>query len=142
MCPNSELQVTGVHVQEPGNLDAVEVAQKAGRTLRNVQPPASGSSFKIDGHSVSAEVRGTQFEVLVRQNNTNLFKVFAGSISVNGTTRQTVNAGQEIDVSASGVLGPVRPIQRDPQDPYALTAQCANAVSAGATQGTLHASTG
>ena len=142
MSPNTEVQITRVQLQKAGNLDAVEVAQKAGRTLVNVQHLASGSSFKIDGHSVSAEVRGTQFEVLVRQNNTNLFKVFAGSISVSGTTRQAVNAGQEVDVSAGGVLGPVRPIQRDPQDPYALTAQCANAVAAGTTQGTLQVSTG
>src|SRR5437588_11121011 len=111
MCPNSELQVTGVHVQEPGNLDAVEVAQKAGRTLVNVQHLASGSSFKIDGHSVSAEVRGTQFEVLVRQNNTNLFKVFAGSISVSGTTWQAVNAETEVVVSAGGVHWSVRPVE-------------------------------
>src|SRR5437879_6920076 len=102
MSPNSEVQITKVQLQKAGNLDAVEVAQKAGRTLVNVQHLASGSTFKIDGHSVSAEVRGTQFEVLVRQNNTNLFKVFVGSVSVNGTTKQTVNAGQEVDVSANG----------------------------------------
>ena len=142
MSPNTEVQITKVQLQKAGNLDAVEVAQKAGRTLVNVQHLASGSTFKIDGHSVSAEVRGTQFEVLVRQNNTNLFKVFVGSVSVNGTTKQTVNAGQEVDVSANGVLSAVRPIQRDPQDPYALTAQCAAAVSGGTTQGTLQVSTG
>lgn len=142
MSPNTEVQITKVQLQKAGNLDAVEVAQKAGRTLVNVQHLASGSTFKIDGHSVSAEVRGTQFEVLVRQNNTNLFKVFVGSVSVNGQTKQTVNAGQEVDVNANGVLGPVRPIQRDPQDPYALTAQCTSAVSTGTTQGTLQVSAG
>src|SRR5205823_1243956 len=82
MSPNTEVQITKVQLQKAGNLDAVEVAQKAGRTLVNVQHLASGSAFKIDGHSVSAEVRGTQFEVLVRQNNTNLFKVSGGTVSV------------------------------------------------------------
>src|SRR3989442_126388 len=142
MSPNTEVQITKVQLQKAGNLDAVEVAQKAGRTLVNVQHLASGSTFKIDGHPLSAEERGTQFEVLVRQNNTKLFKVLVGTVSVHGTTKQTVNAGQEVDVSANGVLSAVRPIQRDPQDPYALTAQCAAAVSGGTTQRTLHVSTG
>src|SRR5205807_6990500 len=42
MSPNTEVQITKVQLQKAGNLDAVEVAQKAGRTLVNVQHLASG----------------------------------------------------------------------------------------------------
>src|SRR3989440_194593 len=143
MSPNTEVQITKVQLQKAGNLDAVEVAQKAGRTLVNVQHLGSGSTFKIDGHSVSAEVRGTQFEVLVRQNNTNLIKVFDGAVRVNGNGKTvTVNAGQEIDADANGNLSAVRSITRDPQDPYALTAACAKAVDDGTEKGTLQVSPG
>ena len=142
MSPSTEVKITQVQLQKNGNLQAAEVLQKTGRTFINVQHLASGSTFKIDGHSVSAQVRGTQFELLVRTNNTNLIKVFDGSVRVNGKTAQTVNAGQEIDVDANGNLSAVRPIRSDPQDPYALTAQCAKAVSAGTTSGTVQVSTG
>ena len=139
---DTEVQITQVQLQRTGNLRAAEVLQKAGRTLVNVQHLASGAAFKVDGHSVSAQVRGTQFELLVRADHTNLIKVFDGSVRVSGKKEQVVNAGQEVEADANGNLSAVRPIQRDPQDPYTLTAQCARAVSAGATPGTLQSSTG
>src|SRR5947209_3194081 len=138
MSPSTEVRITSVQLQKTGSLQTAEVLQKAGRTLVNVQHLASGATFKIDGHSVSAQVRGTQFELLVRANNSNLIKVFVGTVSVSGGGKTVnVNAGQEIDAAANGTLSAVRPIQRDPQDPYALTAQCTNAVAAGTAQGTL-----
>jgi len=143
MSPSTEVRITNVQLQKNGNLQSAEVAQKAGRTLVNVQHLVSGASFKVDGHSVSAQVRGTQFEVLVRTNNTNLIKVFVGAVSVSGGGRTvTLNAGQEIDSTASGTLIGPRPIAREVTDPYPLIAQCTSAVSAGTTSGTLQVSTG
>ena len=143
MSPGTEVQITRVQLQKTGNLQAAEVLQKIGRTLVNVQHLASGATFKVDGHSVSAQVRGTQFEVLVNANLSNLIKVFAGSVLVAGAGRQvTVGAGQEVSAAAGGTLGAVRAIQADPQDPYPLIAQCTNAVSGGTTSGTLQVSTG
>lgn len=143
MSPSTEVRITGVQLQKNGNLQAAEVVQKLGRTLVNVQHLASGASFKVDGHSVSAQVRGTQFEVLVRATSTNLIKVFVGTVGVSGGGRTVnVNAGQEIDAAANGTLAQPRPIQRDPLDPYPLIAQCTNAVSRGTTSGTLQTSTG
>src|SRR6266513_171211 len=142
MSPDTTVQITNVQLQKNGNLQSAEVAQKVGRTFVNVQHLVSGATFKVGGHSVSASVRGTQFEMLVRQDNSNLIKVFEGTVGVTGKTTASVSAGQEISADASGRLSPVRPIQRDTQDPYALTAQCSRAVSNGTTAGTLQTSTG
>jgi hypothetical protein len=53
-----------------------------------------------------------------------------------------VTAGNEVAVDANGKLSPVRPIQRDPNDPYPLAAQCSRAVSGGTTAGTAQTTTG
>src|SRR5207237_6944292 len=112
MSPGTTVQITSVQLQKTGQLQTADVLQKAGRTLVNVQHLASGASFKVGGHSVSAEVRGTQFEMLVRPNNTNLIKVFDGTVAVNGKQSRNVTAGQEIDADANGNLSATRPIQR------------------------------
>ncbi len=142
MSPSTTVQVSNVQLQRSGTLQTADVVQKIGRTLVNVQHLTSGASFKVGGHSVSAQVRGTQFEVLVRQDNTNLIKVFDGTVTVAGRQTRSVSAGQEIDADANGNLSAVRPIRRDAQDPYALTAECARAVAQGTTPGTLQTSTG
>jgi len=49
-------------------------------------------------------VRGTQFEVLVRADQTNQIKVFDGTVKVTGTTTATLTAGQQIDADANGRL--------------------------------------
>src|SRR5947209_9090381 len=142
MSPSTTVQISTIQLQRNGTLQSADVLEKVGRTLVNVQHLSSGASFKVGGHSVSAQVHGTQFEVLVRQNNTNLIKVFDGTVSVSGQQTRSVSAGQEIDADANGNLSPVRAIRRDAQDPYALTAECSRAVSQGTTPGTLQTSTG
>ena len=142
MSPNTTVQVTSVQLQRNGTLQAAEVLQKAGRTFVNVQHLASGASFKVDGHGVSAQVRGTEFEVLVRQDNTNLLKVFDGTVSVTGRTTATVKAGQEVDADANGALSAVRAIRPDKQDPYQLIEQCRQAVAPGSNPGTIQITTG
>ena len=142
MSPDTTVQITTVQLQKNGNLQSAEVAQKIGRTFVNVQHLVSGANFKVGGHSVSAQVRGTQFELLVSKDNSNLIKVFEGTVGVTGKTTASVSAGQEISADANGTLSAVRPIQRDPLDPYTLTAQCSRAVSSGTTAGTLQTSAG
>lgn len=144
MSPNTEVRITSVQLQRTGNLQAAEISQKVGRTLVNVQHLASGATFKVDGHSVSAQVRGTQFEVLVNASLTNLIKVFVGAVGVSGAGRSiTVGAGQEVSANANGALGAPRPIQPDALDPYPLIARCTNQVLSGnQNQGTLQVSTG
>jgi hypothetical protein len=142
MSPNTSVTLTAVQLQKNGNLQSVSMSQKIGRTFVNVQKLVSGATFQVGGHSVSAEVRGTQLEMLVRANGTNLIKVFEGSVKVVGKTTVTLNAGQEVDVAADGTVGAPRPIAADPQDPYPFAAQCAQSVSPATTAGTTQTSTG
>jgi len=142
MSPDTSVTLTAVQLQKNGNLQSVSVVQKVGRTLTSVQHLASGANFQVGGHSVSAQVRGTEFEILVRANGTNLIKVFDGTVTVKGATSVQLNAGQQIDADANGRLSNQRPIQPDPQDPYPLAAQCVRTVSAGNTAGTAQTSTG
>jgi hypothetical protein len=142
MAPQTQVQITSVQLQKNGNVQAIEALQKTGRTLVNVQHLASGATFKVNGHSVSATVRGTQFEMLVRPNGTILIKVFDGTVRVSGKTTVDVTAGNEVEIDANGNLSAVRPIRRDPQDPYPMAAQCSRSVSGGTTAGTAQTTTG
>jgi hypothetical protein len=142
MSPNTTVTVDAAQLSHDGNLQSASLTQKAGRTFTNVQHLVSGASFKVGGHSVSASVRGTQFEVLVRANFTNLIKVFVGTVQVQGTTAATLTAGQQIDADADGRLSGQGPVKPEVSDPYALEAQCAAAVSSGTNPGTVQTSTG
>lgn len=142
MSPNTTVQITSVHLQKNGQLQSAEVTQKIGRTFANVQHLVGGATFKVAGHSVSAQVRGTEFEVLVRQDNTNLIKVFDGTVGVSGRTNATLNAGQEIDADANGRLSAPRAIRPDRTDPYQLVSQCRKAVSSGTNPGTVQVTVG
>src|SRR5262245_3813295 len=142
MSPNTTVQIKAVQLQKTGNLQSVDVLQKTGRTLVNVQHLVGGAQFKVGGHSVSAQVRGTEFEVLVRQDNTNLIKVFDGTVTVSGRTTATLTAGQEIDADANGTLSAPRAIRADRQDPYQLVAECRRAVATGSNPGTIQITEG
>jgi hypothetical protein len=142
LSPDTSVTLTEVELQKNGNLQSAGVVQKIGRTLTSVQHLAGGGSFQVGGHSVSAQVRGTQFEVLVRANGTNLIKVFDGMVAVNGATTARLTAGQQIDADANGRLSNQRSIQPDPQDPYPLAAQCSSAAASGNSAGTLQSSSG
>ena len=142
MSPDTTVTVTASQLQKDGTLQSAGVVQKIGRTFSSVQHLASGASFKVGGHSVSAQVRGTEFEVLVRSNGSNLIKVFDGAVTVSGITNATVKAGEQIDADANGRLSNQRPIQPDVQDPFPLTSQCSKAASNGNTAGTVQSSSG
>jgi len=142
MSPNSTVTVNAVKLQKGGSLQSVSLSQKIGRTFINVQKLVSGATFQVGGHSVSAQVRGTQFEILVRPNGTNLIKVFSGQVKVVGKTTVTVSGGQEVDVAADGTVGAPRPITTDAQDPYPLAAQCADAAAGPGTPGTIQTTVG
>ena len=143
LAPGSTVQVNNVQLQRNGNVQAISLVQKVGRTFTNVQHLSSGASFTVAGHSVNAAVRGTQFEVLVRSDGTNRIWVFVGTVRVSGKTSATLHAGQEIDADASGNLSNLRSNQFDLQDPFPLAAQCASAASsAGNNPGTAQLTTG
>jgi hypothetical protein len=142
MSPDTTVTVTSAQLQKDGTLQSASVVQKIGRTFTSVQHLAGGASFKVGGHSVSAQVRGTEFEVLVRGDNTNLIKVFDGTVVVSGATTATLKAGEQIDADANGRLSNQRPIQPDVLDPYPLTSQCSKAASNGNNAGTVQSTSG
>jgi FecR-like protein len=132
LASDTTVTVSAAQLNKDGTLLSAGITQKVGRTLSNVQHLISGANFKVGGHSVSAEVRGTEFEVLVRPNGTNKIWVFIGTVTVRGKTSATLTAGQEIDVDANGNLTNQRSNQFETQDPFPLEAQCAGATSTGA----------
>jgi FecR protein len=142
LAPGTSVVINNVQLQKNGNVQAISVAQKVGRTFTNVQHLASGASFSVSGHSVTAAVRGTQFEILVRPDHTNRIWVFVGQVRVTGKTSVTMTAGQEMDVDASGQLGSPHGSTFDPTDPFPMAQQCSDAVSRGNNQGTSSASYG
>ena len=142
MSPSTTVTVQAAQLTNGGNLKTASILQKVGRTLSIVQHLAGGSDFTVGGHAVNAEVRGTEFEVLVRNDGSNLIKVFDGTVKVSGRTTVTVTKGQEIDADKDGNLSAPRPIRPERNDPYALVAQCQAAVSNGNSPGTVQVSTG
>ena len=142
MSPDTTVTVQAAQLTNGGNLKSASLLEKIGRTLSTVQHLVGGANFQVGGHSVSAEVRGTQFEVVVRPDASNQIKVFDGSVTVRGQTTATLKAGQQLDADSNGKLGTPRTIQPDKQDPFALAAQCTQVVSRGSTAGTQQTTTG
>lgn len=142
MAPDTTVQITSVQLQKNGSLQTIALAQKVGRTFVNVQHLANGASFSVDGHNVSAAVRGTQFEVLVRPDHTNRIWVFVGTVKVSGKTSRTLTAGQEIDADPDGNLSNLRSNQFDPTDPFPMSQQCSTSASGGNNPGTVDSSSG
>ena len=142
MSPNTTVQISSVQLKRTGELQSADIAQKVGRTFVNVQHLVGGSTFKVHGHAVSAEVRGTQFEVVARQDNTSTIKVFDGTVKVAGRQSRSVTAGQQVDSDAGGNVSVPIPIGRDAADPYTLVTQCIRAVSLGTQPGTVQVTEG
>lgn len=142
LSPNTSVQLTAVQLQRSGRLQSASVLQKVGRTFTDVEHLATGASFQVNGHSVSAQVRGTQFEILVRNDGTNRIWAFVGTVTIVGKTTIQLQAGQEIDADSGGGLSNLRSSQFDQADANPLTFQCGQAVSAGTTAGTGQSWTG
>ena len=143
LSPDTTVTVQAAQLSNGGQLKSATLLQKIGRTLSVVQHLTGGATFNVGGHSVSAEVRGTEFEVLVRGDGSNLIKVFDGTVKVSGKTTVTLTKGQQVDADKNGTLSAPRAIGPDKQDPYQLVAQCENAVSGGGNSaGTMQVTTG
>lgn len=142
LAPDTQMTVSKVQLQRNGNVQAIALVQKVGRTFTNVQHLGSGSAFTVNGHSVSAEVRGTEFEVLVRNDGTNRIWVFVGRVKVTGKSSLILTAGQEIDGDANGNLSNLRANQFDASDAFPLAQRCEASAAVGNTAGTTQLTTG
>ena len=142
LAPNTTVTIQSAQLNNAGTLKSASLAEKIGRTFSVVQKLAGGASFSVAGHSVSAQVRGTQFEVNVNSDQSNLIKVFEGTIQVVGQTTITLNTGQQVAADPNGRLGAASPLQQDLQDPFQMEQQCTSAVSATTTPGTAQTTVG
>lgn len=142
LSPNTKVTLTAVQLQRNGQLQNASVLERVGRTFTNVEHLATGATFQVNGHSVSAQVRGTQFEVLVRSDGTNRIWAFVGTVTIAGQTTIKLNAGQEIDADPNGKLSNLRSSQFDNTDAFPPTSLCTQTVSAGTTAGTEQTTTG
>lgn len=131
MASNTRVTVTDAQLNKDGSLKQATVTDLVGRVFSSVQHLSSGANFTVKGHSVSAEVRGTKYEVIVNGDNSNLIKVFDGTVNVHGSNSQSVGAGQQVSVTSDGNVNPPQPIQPDPKDPFALAAQSEAAAAKG-----------
>jgi hypothetical protein len=141
--PETTVTVTTAELTRDGNLKSASIQQKVGRTLTTVQHLVGGSVFQVGGHSITTQVRGTKFEVLVRKDGSNVVKVFEGTVTVTGSNGTfTVKAGQEIDADANGKLATPHSIVSEPQDPYAVQVQCDKSAASGNNPGTTQSRSG
>lgn len=128
---DTRVTVTAAQLNKDGSLKQATVTDLSGRVFSSVQHLTGGANFTVQGHSVSAEVRGTKYEVVVNGDGSNLIKVFDGSVNVHGTNSQTVNAGQQVTATSGGKVNPPQSIQPDPVDPFALQAESEAAAATG-----------
>ena len=142
VAPDTTVTITSAQLNSAGTLKSATLSEKIGRTLSVVQKLTGGASFSVGGHTVTAAVRGTQFEVVVNKDFSNLFKVFDGVVQVSGQTTVTLTAGQQVSADSNGRVGRPGPIQADLHDPYQLETQCARAVAQGTAAGTTQTTTG
>ncbi|MFI5283459.1 MAG: FecR domain-containing protein [Candidatus Dormibacterales bacterium] len=142
MAPGTSVTLTAVQLQKSGNLQTASVLENVGRTFESVEHLASGASFKVASHSVTASVRGTKFETLVRSDYSSRIWVFEGVVTVSGKTTVQLHAGDEIDSDPDGNLSTPRANQFDNTDPFPLESECGQAAAGNNTAGTLKTLTG
>lgn len=137
---STTISLSAAHFGKDGNLHDATLLQKIGRTLTNVQHLVGGATFKVQGQSATASVRGTQFEILIKADGSMLVKLFAGVLDFDGKNHVHLTAGQEATADPQGNVGPPsaipHPDPNDPNDPFAAAIDASNASSQGTTPGT------
>jgi ferric-dicitrate binding protein FerR (iron transport regulator) len=137
LATNTTLTLDSAHFTKTGNLHDVSFSEAVGRTFTNVQHLVSGSTFDVKGKSATASVRGTKFEVYIKQDGTMIVKVWAGTVILhNGLGSTTIGPGQQATVLPGQAPGPAGPIQPDPDDPFGPAVDAQSAVEVGTTPGT------
>jgi hypothetical protein len=116
--PSTTLRLDAAEFDKQGRLHNVSLTQQVGRTLSTVQKLIGADAhFQVAGHSATASVRGTKFELIQNPDGSGRLKVYVGKVALGGTV---VNAGQQADASPSGTISKPVPIQPDAADPFTL----------------------
>lgn len=135
----SVVTLTEETLDQHGALQKVTLSQLAGRTYSTVQK-LTGGTFQVQGGSATTEVRGTEFEVVVRSDKSSLIKLFSGKVHVSGRNSADLTAGQQAGVGADGTVSPPAPIAPEPTDPFLTWTSAENSATAGNNPGTLQVS--
>ena len=116
--------------------------QDVGRTYNTVQALiSSGGQFTVQGHGVTADVRGTEFEVWIKPDHSAVIKLIKGKVRVTDNGRQVdLTSGQQVTIAANGTIGAVTPIAPDPTDPFTSWIGSESAAAAGNQAGSLQTS--
>ncbi len=116
--PSTKLTLDTAEFDKQGQLHNVSMSQQAGRTLSTVQKlVGANAKFNVAGHSATASVRGTKFELITNPDGSARLKTFIGSVAFGNIL---VPAGQQADASPSGVVSKPVAITPDPADPFTL----------------------
>lgn len=104
-----------------GALKQATLNQDTGRTYHSVQSLLGGGGhFTVRGHGITADVRGTEFEVLIRPDHSALIKLLKGRLHVSAGGELDLAAGFQVSISAGGQVGAPQPIAPEPADPFAI----------------------
>jgi len=137
LASDTKIRLDSAHFSKSGNLHDVSLTQQIGRTFTNVQHLVSGATFDVHGKSATASVRGTKFEVYIKEDGTMIVKLFEGTLIITaGGNSITLHAGQQVTIAPDGTIGPVGPIVPDPNDPFGPALDASNAAAVGTTPGT------
>jgi hypothetical protein len=120
--PATKLTLDAAEFDKQGQLHNVSMTQQAGRTLSTVQKlVGANAKFNVAGHSATASVRGTKFEVIQNADGSVRLKTYVGKVNLgSGNSNVDVPAGQQADASPAGVVTKPVPITPDPADPFTL----------------------
>src|ERR1700694_2043032 len=118
LASNTEIKLDAAHFTKDGTLHDAKITEKIGRTLTNVQHLVAGATFQVSGQSAVASVRGTRFEVYVKDDGTMIVKLFDGELDFDGKNHVHLHAGQQATADPQGNIGPAGPIPPDPGDPF------------------------
>jgi hypothetical protein len=132
----TEIRLDAAHFTKSGTLHDAKITERVGRTLTTVQHLVAGATFQVAGQSAVASVRGTRFEVYVKDDGTMIVKLFDGELDFDGRNHVHLVAGQQATADPNGNIGPAGPIQPDPGDPFGPAMAASDAVAAGTTPGT------
>jgi len=120
--PATKLTLNAAEFDKKGQLHNVSITQQAGRTLSTVQKlVGANAKFDVAGHSATASVRGTKFELVQNADGSVRLKTYVGVVNLAGARGNVnVSAGQQADASPSGAVTKAVPITADPADPFIL----------------------
>jgi hypothetical protein len=120
--PDTKLTLDTAEFDKQGQLHNVSMSQQAGRTLSTVQKlVGANAKFNVAGHSATASVRGTKFEVIQNADGSVRLKTYVGTVNLSGAGGNVnVPAGQQADASPAGAVSKPVPITPDAADPFIL----------------------